>query len=197
VPETHYSTTVATLIYDSRNAFSIKAITEGYDRVLFLDSDMVFSPDLLETLSADMDTGLDYVSGLFFCRRFPIKPMIYSKAEVGRAEDGAPMAITESYMDYPKNQLFEIHGSGFGAVLIRTELLRKVWDAYGPPFMPTPIMGEDLAFCVRAREVGAKLYCDSRVKAGHIGQYIFDEDVYIDRWKTEQAMQRMKTEEVR
>lgn len=184
VPETHYSTTVATLIYDSRNAFAARAITEGYDRIMFIDSDMVFDPDLLERLTRDMDKGLEYVSGLFFSRQSPTKPMIYARADVVKAEDGTPKAETESYTVYPKDMLFEVQASGFGAVLIDTGLVKRVWDRFGPPFMPTPTMGEDLAFCVRARQVGAKLYCDSRAKVGHIGQRIFDEQLYLDEWNS-------------
>lgn len=178
IHDTHYSTSVASLIYDSRNAFAARAITEGYDRVLFIDSDMIFEPDLLKRLSDDMDTGLDYVSGLFFTRRSPVKPMIYKTLDVSKAEDGTPMAVTETYTDYPRDALFEIQGSGFGAVLINTDLMRKVWDKYGPSFMPVPTLGEDLAFCYRARSLGAKLYCDSRVKLGHIGTVVFDEKLY-------------------
>ena len=178
IHDTHYSTSVATLIYDSRNAFAARAITEDYDRVLFIDSDMIFEPDLLKRLSDDMDTGLDYVSGLFFSRKTPIKPMIYKALDVSQAEDGTPMAVTKTYTDYPRDTLFEVQGSGFGAVLIRTDLMRKVWDKYGPPFMPVPTLGEDLAFCYRARSLGAKLYCDSRVKLGHIGSVVFDEKLY-------------------
>lgn len=193
IHDTHYSTSVASLIYDSRNAFAARAITEGYDRVLFIDSDMIFEPDLLKRLSDDMDTGLDYVSGLFFTRKSPVKPMIYKTLDVSKAEDGTPMAVTETYTDYPRDTLFEVQGSGFGAVLIRTDLMRKVWDTYGPPFMPVPTLGEDLAFCYRARSLGAKLYCDSRVKLGHIGTVVFDETLYTPPGESRTDMYQSET----
>ena len=37
---------------------------------------------------------------------------------------------------------------------------------------------EDLSFCMRARDVGSEIYCDSRIKVGHIGQYTFSEEGY-------------------
>jgi GT2 family glycosyltransferase len=52
-------------------------------------------------------------------------------------------------------------------------------ELYGSPFYPLMGMGEDMTFCFRARQAGFKLYCDSRVKIGHIGQKIYDEDSYI------------------
>ena len=44
------------------------------------------------------------------------------------------------------------------------------------PFMPVGGFGEDLSFCLRAREAGLKLYCDSRVRCGHVGNVIFNEE---------------------
>ena len=42
-----YSLTMSSLIYDARNSLAKQAVTEGYDRVLWLDSDMDFAPDLM------------------------------------------------------------------------------------------------------------------------------------------------------
>ena len=58
VADTKISITVASMIYDSRNSMAQKAIEGGYDRLMFLDSDMQFDADLMKKLSEDMDTGL-------------------------------------------------------------------------------------------------------------------------------------------
>ena len=168
------------LIYDSRNIFSSNAIREGYERVLWLDSDMQFEPDLLERLSADMDEdpGKKVISALYFKRKIPTTPVIYKKLDYGQSEAWQIKATVESYLDYPKDTLFEVEGCGFGAVLTNVDILRDVWDSFGPPFDPMTHMGEDLSFCWRVKQLGEKIYCDSRVKVGHIGQYTFDESVY-------------------
>lgn len=177
--ETAYAFNANSLIYDSRNTFVANAIGKGYDRILWLDSDMVFEPDLLERLSADMDeTGAEFVTALCFKRRMPTDPVIYKRLVYGRKEDGKLRVKAEPYKDYPKDSLFEIAGSGFGAVMTCTDLLKRVWDTYGPPFDPMTQIGEDLACCWRIGQLGVKMYCDSRIKAGHIGQMIFDERVY-------------------
>jgi hypothetical protein len=36
--------------------------------------------------------------------------------------------------------------------------------------------GEDISFCLRVKELGKKMYCDSSVKMGHVGQFVYDED---------------------
>lgn len=183
-PGTDISVSVASLIYDSRNAFAARAISEGYDRVLFVDSDMTFKSDMLERLARDMDGDgteskkLDYVSALFFNRQQPIRPMLYDRLQVITDGHGVTRADTHTLTDYPHDSLFTVKGTGFGCVLVSTRLLRSVWDNYGPPFMPTSCMGEDLAFCFRAGLLGVEMYCDSSVKVGHIGHVVFSEEGY-------------------
>ena len=175
VGETRFGVTKCSMIHDARNEFASKAIMGGYDRVLWLDSDMVFEPDLMERLSADMDEYREYVSALAFKRVFPTSPVIYKR--IGQnAETGLYEA--ETYKAYPKDELFRVAGSGFGAVMTSVNLLKQVWDKYGPPFFYHANLGEDISFCYRVNELGMPMYCDSRVKVGHIGNVVFDESVY-------------------
>lgn len=173
---TSYAVQPNCMIYDSRNNLTAKALMNGYDRVLWLDSDMVFDADLLEKLSDDMDDqGLDYVCGLFFKRHKPSGPCIYSRIVYEQTAEGI-RSDAVPYEAWPDKTTFEIRGSGFGAVLMKTELLRNVWEHYGPPFDPMVQMGEDLSFCWRASQLGYRMWCDPRVKVGHIGQYVFTEE---------------------
>lgn len=191
--DTYYAVNIGSLIYDSRNSFVATAINKGYDRVLWLDSDMVFEADLLERLSADMDAhDLDYVCGLYFKRKLPTSPVIY-KAITYRNEPGKPViAKAEAYRDYPVCELFEVAGSGFGAVLTKTEMLKTVWERFGPPFDPIQQLGEDLAFCYRAGQLGLKMWCDSSVIVGHSGRMIYDDEIY----KRQEAAAKEDTVEV-
>lgn len=173
--DTKISITVASLIYDSRNSMAQKAMEGGFDRLMFLDSDMQFSPDLLERLSADMDSGLDYVSALCFMRMIPTKPCVYKNVTYGKNDFGI-YHTCDSMLDYPKNQLFEVEASGFGAVMMNTRLIEQVAKNYGMPFSPMMGFGEDISFCWKAKQLGAKLYCDSRIKVGHLGTYCYGEE---------------------
>lgn len=177
--QTYYTVQVGSLVYDSRNMLTAKALMNKYDRVLWIDSDMVFEADTLEKLSGDMDReGLDFVSALCFKRKAPTAPCVYSDIRYGPDGDGVIQAAADTMKDYPEDALFECAGAGFGLVLVSTKLLGTIWEKHGPPFDPMPQMGEDLAFCYRARQEGYKLYCDSRVKTGHVGKRIYSEDDY-------------------
>ena len=173
---TTYTIIKNSLIYNARNTIAQEAIRHGFDRVLWLDSDMMFAPDTLLKLAEDMDTGLDYVSALYFQRTFPTKPVVYSDIWYGVTNNEA-FAGAKNITEYPDG-LFEIAGSGFGCVLTSTLLLKTLVDRYGAPFTPMMGLGEDLAFCWRAKQNGYKMYCDSRIKCGHIGTTLYNEEVW-------------------
>ena len=180
--------TRSSLIYSSRNRMAEKAVENGIDRVLWLDSDMVFPADLLLRLMEDMDQGLDYVSGLYFSRKLPTTPVIFGDVLYNVQKDGNVLTGAESMDDYPMDSLFEIGASGFGAVMTSGRMLKDLFDKYGAPFTPLMGLGEDMAFCYRAKKEGFRLYCDSRIKCGHAGTYVFGEEDYLKlRTKTEKT----------
>lgn len=168
----------SSLIYDARNKLASIAIEGGFDRVLWLDSDMAIPQDLFRRLSAHLDEGKEIVSGLYFCRRPPYNPIIY-KALFLSQENGHAKANAVNYEDYPQSEVFQIAGCGFGAVLMTTDALRRIYDACGLPFFPATGFGEDLAFCLRATELGVQIWCDSSVRLGHVGAAVFNEECFL------------------
>ena len=69
-------------------------------------------------------------------------------------------------------------GCGFGAVLMETRVMRDVMMANtGKCFLPEALLGEDLAFCRRARNLGYEIWCEPTARVGHIGHVtIWPED---------------------
>ena len=163
----------ASLVYDARNQLTKYVIDKGcYDYVLWLDSDMTFDPDLLDRLMEDME-GRQAVTGLCFGRRPPFKPCIYKKLDV--TQNGQMLLpVCENWFDYPRDQVFEVQACGFACVLMRVGVLEDM-GIYGVPFFPVGGLGEDLTFCWRARKLGIKFHCDSRLKIGHIMRISVDE----------------------
>ena len=172
-----YSLTQSSLIYDARNLLAAKAVNEGFHRVLWLDSDMIFDTDLMERLSARLDEGYDFVSGLYFTRRDPVRPVLFKSTHVEVLENGTRQPKADYYYDYPKDSLFEIAAVGFGAVMMTVDLIREV-GKLGLPFSPRLGFGEDLTFCRKVEGIGKKMWCDSSIKLGHIGYKQIDESLY-------------------
>ena len=166
------------LVYDSRNLLSLTAIENGFDYVLWLDSDMIVPPDALENLQSYVIGGLDMVTGLYVRRHVPVTPVIYDQLdEPGRDETGKLVSRLHAMEDYPRDDFFQVAACGFGCVMTSTKLLKQVWDKFGPAFAPYPWAGEDISFCYRVKQLGIPIYCDSRVSCGHVGTFVFREEL--------------------
>ena len=176
--EVQYTFAQSSLIYDARNQLAGVAIAGGFDRVLWIDSDMLLPPDLFRRLSEHLDQGREFVTGLYFTRKPPIRPVIYKDLLLQQDDPRWPTPVAVAYEDYPRDSLFRAKACGFGAVMTSTDLLKRLVDAYGTPFSPIGGWGEDLSFCIRAEAAGAELWCDSSIKLGHIGLTVFNEELY-------------------
>lgn len=164
---------VGSLVYTSRNNLSIQALNMNAEYILWLDSDMVFQPDLLERMFKVMEENkLDFLSGLYFRRAIPFSPVIFDKLEM--REDGCHWHNAETV----PTELTEIEGCGFGCVLMKTEIIANVFGSQGDLFTPLFGVGEDLSFCWRARQAGYKLYLDPSISLGHVGNFVFNEEFY-------------------
>ena len=164
------------LVYDARNQITKYALSQDFDYVLWLDSDMTFEPDLMEKLMADIEgrDDIDAVTGLCFGRRPPFKPCIFSHLAI-KQEGNMVMPIAENWFEYPRDQLFEVEGCGFACLLMKIGTLQAT-GIYGQvPFFPIGGMGEDLTYCKRAKDLGLRFWCDSRLKIGHIMRLSVDE----------------------
>lgn len=151
-----------TLVYYARNALAKEATEKGFTHVLWLDADMVFSPEVVDDLQF---CGKDFVCGVFQSRRKPFHSCMFKSIQP-----------PERWKEYP-DQPFRLAGCGFGCVLMTTEVLKKVQGYFGTCFTPLPGFGEDLAFCKRATDLGIEIWCDPRVRIGHIAHIpIYPED---------------------
>jgi GT2 family glycosyltransferase len=170
VGECYVTHLAGSLIYDSRYKIAAKAIELGTDYLMCFDSDMIFQPDTLERLMAH---DKDIVSGLYFRRTGTYRPVIFDELDV---KDGK--AVHHGMIDYPKDEIFKVAGVGFGCVLVKTEVLLDMIAAKGDWFTPFYGMGEDLAFCYRAREMGYDIWVDPTIKCGHVGNVVCAEEFY-------------------
>lgn len=164
-----------TLVYTARERVAQKAMNGGFTHVLWLDSDMIFSPEIVYDL---LFCGKDFVTGVYHARRKGYASCIFTKLDFGEIDGVANFERAESYPAEP----FRIAGCGFGCVLVKTDVLTNVCLNRGVCFTPTPNFGEDLAFCKRATDLGHEIWCDPSVVCGHIGHIaIYPED--YEAWK--------------
>lgn len=158
-----------TLVYVGRDKLAKRAIDGNYTHVLWLDSDMVFTEELLDDL---MYSGKSFVTGIAHARRAPHVSCIFKQIFPG-------IDRWEGH-EYPSGA-FKIAGCGFACVLVETRIIKAVYDANGTAFFPMRELGEDLAFCKRATDLGFEIWAEPSVWLGHIGHitvYPEYQDVY-------------------
>lgn len=149
------------LIHIARDKIASKAINEEFTHVLWLDSDMVFGPDLLDDLSF---SGKRFVTGICATRRPPYLNCIFSEID-----DINHLA----HVEQTPSAAFEVQGCGFACVLMETGILKAVMESnHGRCFLPMDLYGEDLAFCLRARRLGFRIWAEPTVRPGHISHAV-------------------------
>lgn len=150
------------MLPESRHGIVKEAIEKGCTHLLWVDSDMIFPPDVLTGL---LNHNLPVV-GLNYVRR------------------GLPTRPTAAGLDdlllYTTNEsegLVEVQHLGFGCLL--TDI--RIYNQIDLPYFQFEVMedkfgfrGEDVYFCNKLRKAGIKIYCDQYLSrnCGHIGELI-------------------------
>lgn len=142
--------------------------------LLFVDSDMVPTPDGVLKL---IECSTDIAAGIFTTRQLP--PELVGR----RMVDGELRQIPLE--DWPKDEqelvdrmTMDVDATGMAFTLIRREVFEKLQD---PWFSWDPIpdkapweYGEDISFCLKAREAGFDIKIRMDLMVGHIGDVCYD-----------------------
>lgn len=162
------------------------ALEAKMDYIVMYDDDMLLPGDLILRLLEDMEAHphIDILAPLAFMRSAPHYAVMYT------VKDGYDYVRKHSYyinhwvINYPKDKLVECDAVGFGAVIIKMSMVRKMQEPY---FMSTTPTGEDIFFCVNAkRQANARIFMDTRIKLGHLGDPLLIDEKY-HKWYMKQS----------
>jgi GT2 family glycosyltransferase len=149
-----------------RNASAKAAVEAGdVDYICWMDDDVLMP---IQTFNRLLRSQEDFVTGILYQKYIPHYPLI-SRWDKER-EGFAP------FESWPENVLLPIDGCGFGVCVTSTKLLRKIQAL--PGFekdgwfnqisnIRGGLFGEDFSFCLRAKQAGVQLWCDTAVVADH------------------------------
>ena len=131
-------------------------------------------PDTLRRLLKHIDDGADMVTGVYYRRTKPFTPTVFKTMEIDEANQSSKWTEFETIPSDP----FEVAACGFGCVLMRTEMFVAVFGTFGNMFAPIGNVGEDIAFCWRARQCGYKIIADASIPLGHVGHMIVSREFF-------------------
>lgn len=172
--EFYFITMGRMLVQLAREEAAKAALECEADYLFMIDDDMICQDDLFERLYRH---NVDLIAPLAFTRNYPHKPVLYS------CLDGYDPVMKRDYfvnhviMNYPKDSLVECDAVGFGAVLIKTWIFKKLEK---PWFMSTCGTGEDILFCYKAKKIGARVFMDTSTKIGHLSHPIEVTEDYVE-----------------
>jgi 3',5'-cyclic AMP phosphodiesterase CpdA len=154
------------------------ALADGFDELMWIDSDIAFDPDDVDRLRGH---DLPIVGGIY-AKKGVQDLAVHLEPETIQIQMGEGGALVDvRYL-----------GTGFLCTqrrvyddIQRTFSLPPCNTRFGKPavpyFLPMVIadgpgywyLGEDYAFCERARQAGHKVVVDSTIRLGHIGAYTY------------------------
>ena len=163
-----------------RCCLASNALDEGFEELMWIDSDVVFHPDDVERLRA---------------HQLPIVCGVYAKKSGKEFACNFVRTDKEYQVVFGKTGgIYEINYAGFGFVHTRRQIyetmrarlqLPECNQRFGKPvipyFMPMLIpdgnglwyLSEDYAFCERAKHCGFKIMADTTIMLWHVGHYGF------------------------
>lgn len=171
----HFFTTGRLHTGFARELLTKHAIENGMDYIFMIDDDMICPGNIFDKLyeRIEKNPAIDIIAPLAFTRNPPHDPVIYGVHEA--IEKGDPVRLPYVIKNYPKDKLLECDAVGFGAVLIKMEMVKRMKSPYFSNFVG---QGEDISFCCKAKyEANARVFVDTSIKIGHLGrQPIIDEE---------------------
>jgi cellulose synthase/poly-beta-1,6-N-acetylglucosamine synthase-like glycosyltransferase len=157
------------LIYDARDEIARYAVENDYDYVLYADSDMVFTADDVKRI---VSHNADICSGLYVTRHGENNNVCYSKVITRR---NFPFREPKLIVDTATTGYSPVEAVGFGFCLVKCSVIKTMLKRYKSLFEPKWGVGEDIAFCIRAKKCGYSIFTDRDVKLGHIGEVVYGE----------------------
>lgn len=166
-----------------RSRLATAALDEGYDALLWVDSDQDFEPEAADALDAQ---GVPFLSALIARRGVRDFACVFADATerigVGAAGSVVPVRYVGAGFALVRRAAFDAVQAHFA--------LPRILDPAGaivPFYLPmvTEVapgtlgyLGEDFAFCERLRRARVPVLVDTRLRIGHIGRYTYQwEDV--------------------
>jgi len=160
-------------IDQGRCAIAQEALDAGFEYLFWIDADVAFfSYDVCKVLSLN----LPFVTAPYSVKGWPSLTTEFIDKDIILGEKGGLYPIK-----YGATGFMCTHRSVYEGIAEKLNLNKvKIWGgqhiAY-PFFFPIiengEYLGEDFAFCKRARDAGFELFCDTRIRLSHVGKYSY------------------------
>ena len=164
--------------------------------LLMVDSDMTFSPDVVERLLEYADPQEAPIVGALcfgFDDKGEVQPTLYGLD--GDEDDPEHLSVIR-YHEWPPETMFQVTATGTGCMLVHRSVFARMLDARPPsrggksgfndafPWFQevehggSPV-GEDITFCWRAGLLEIPVYVNTAVHCGHVKKRLLTAESYF------------------
>ena len=167
-----------------RNAILETALRYGSSYLLFIDDDQIIPADIIKRL---YNYKKDFITALAYIRKPPFSPAIYK----GKDKEG-------KFVPYLKHHqgLVEVDCTGLPCTLIKMSVIKKLMrkkhkeiKKRGGLFYFSKF-GEDINFTNELREMGVKIFADTDLVVGHLGQKEIITENTFENYQKQLAIQK-------
>jgi hypothetical protein len=151
------------------------ALDAGFDLLFWIDSDVNFKVEDFFNL---IESGKEFVTGAYSVKGWPSLTTVFCENDILFGVGGC---LHEA--NYSATGFMCTHKSVYEKIAQKFKLKKvQIWGGQYevlPYFFPLlfdngnkiEYLGEDFAFCHRARQSEIKIWCDTRIKLEHIGKH--------------------------
>lgn len=163
------------------------AIDDGYEHLVWIDSDIAFYPwDVYKLITHN----LNFVTGAYSIKGWPRLTTRFDP-EFKEIKFGEHGGLYKSI--WSATGFMYTHISVYQSIVNKYRMTPvKIWGGQYkvyPWFLPMIIddqyVGEDFSFCERATNSSNSIYCDTTIRLSHIGKYSYSYD-FLNRQPTKE-----------
>lgn len=162
-------TAAGTLIFDQRNKLVKTSLEAKCDYIVFIDADMRFPRDTIMRLLQHKKE----IIGVNATTRS--EPVIPTAKMLHIEEDGS--CTWQPIYSNSLNGISKADGIGCGVMMIKADVFKRIQEPYFyfEQLPDNKILGEDIYFCVKAKDAGVDTWVDHdlSMEIKHIGQYTY------------------------
>ncbi len=155
------------------------------DWILFIDDDMVWQPNAVMRLLEQLDSlresvdRVDILAGLFCRRTDPFQPVLYMR-------EGPQAGAYNILEDWHSGDVVEVDATGMAFTLITRQGLELLTEGPMPSYEERVAsknhpdffrwhgsLGEDLRFCQDVKALGGRIFVDTSIEIGHVGERVY------------------------
>lgn len=153
----------------ARNDIARKAVSNNFDYVLMVDSDIILPENTIKYMTED---PTDILLGCYLHGHKDNKHEIelFKYKQPGYKE-------RYTYAELTSAPRIIVKAGGFGCAFVKVDVFRKLAFPYFKFEVHSngDITGEDIYFCQSAMAKGFKIFADTRVRCGHLQKYFLYE----------------------